>query len=106
MYRGAGFESFTLHHSITYLAMAIVGGLGTLPGSLLGPVGIQALQLQMEQLSEWAGTYLPATMNLATSLKPLGFGLVIVLFLMFEPRGMANWWRICRSYVKLWPFRY
>ena len=34
MFRGAGFESFTLHHSITYLAMAIVGGLGTLPGDL------------------------------------------------------------------------
>ncbi len=106
MYRGAGFESFTLHHSIIFLAMAIVGGLGTLPGSLLGPVAIQALQLQMEHLSEWAGHYLPAAMNLATALRPLGFGLVIVLFLMFEPRGMANWWRICRSYVKLWPFRY
>jgi len=106
MFRGAGFESFTLHHSIIYLAMAIVGGLGTLPGSLLGPVAIQTLELQMEHLSEWAGTYLPATMNLATALRPLGFGLVIVLFLMFEPRGMANWWRICRSYFKLWPFRY
>lgn len=106
MFRGAGFESFTLHHSIIYLAMAIVGGLGTLPGSLLGPVAIQTLELQMEHLSEWAGTYLPASMNLATALRPLGFGLVIVLFLMFEPRGIANWWRICRSYVKLWPFRY
>ena len=106
MYRGAGFESFTLHHSIIYLAMAIVGGLGTLPGSLFGPVAIQILELQMEQLSELAGTYLPDTMNLATALRPLGFGLVIVLFLMFEPRGIANWWRICRSYFKLWPFRY
>ncbi len=106
MFRGAGFESFTLHHSIIYLAMAIVGGLGTLPGSLLGPVAIQTLELQMEHLSEWAGSFLPASMNLATALRPLGFGLVIVLFLMFEPRGIANWWRICRSYCKLWPFRY
>lgn len=106
MFRGAGFESFTLHHSIIYLAMAIVGGLGTLPGSLFGPLAIQTLELQMEHLSEWAGSFLPASMNLATALRPLGFGLVIVLFLMFEPRGIANWWRICRSYVKLWPFRY
>jgi branched-chain amino acid transport system permease protein len=106
MFRGAGFESFTLHHSITYLAMAIVGGLGTLPGSLLGPAAIYTLELQMEHLFEWSGTFLPDSFNLATALRPLGFGLVIVLFLMFEPRGMANWWRICRSYVKLWPFRY
>lgn len=106
LYRGAGIESFTLHHSITYLAMAIVGGLGTVPGSLFGPAFIYTLELWVEHLSEWAATFLPDSMNLATALRPLAFGLTIVLFLMFEPRGIANWWRICRSYLKLWPFRY
>ncbi len=106
LYRGVGVESFTLHHSINLLAMAIVGGLGTLNGSFWGPVAIKALDLQVERLSEWTGSYLTAATNLATALKPLSFGLVIVLFLMFEPRGIANWWRIVRSYVKLWPFRY
>ena len=106
LYRGVGIESFTLHQSITYLAMAIVGGLGTLPGAFLGPAAIYTLELQVEHLSEYAGTVFTGTMNLATALKPLTFGLVIVLFLMFEPRGIANWWRIVRSYTKLWPFRY
>jgi len=108
LYRGAGFDSFTLHHSITYLAMAIVGGLGTLSGSFWGPAAIVMLDLQVEHLSEWLknSDLLPATMNLATALRPLSFGLVIVLFLMFEPRGISNWWRITRSYLKLWPFRY
>jgi branched-chain amino acid transport system permease protein len=108
LYRGAGFESFTLHHSITYLAMAIVGGLGTLSGSFWGPAAIVLLDLQMENFSEWVASsgLLPATMNLATALRPLSFGLVIVLFLMFEPRGIANWYRISKSYLKLWPFRY
>ena len=106
LYRGVGLESFTLHHSISYLAMAIVGGLGTLPGSFMGPLAIKMLDLQVERLSEWAGNHLAFASNLATALKPLSFGLVIVLFLMFEPRGIANWWRIARSYVKLWPFRY
>ena len=46
------------------------------------------------------------SVNLATALRPFTFGLVIVLFLMFEPRGIANWWRIVKSYTKLWPFRY
>ena len=55
---------------------------------------------------EDAGTVLAGAKNLATALKPLAFGTVIVLFLMFEPRGIANWWRIARSYLKLWPFRY
>ncbi len=106
LYRGAGIESFTLAQSISYLAMAIVGGLGTLTGSFWGPAAIRILDLQVENLVEWSAQFMPANMNLTTALKPLTFGLVIVLFLMFEPRGIANWWRICRTYVKLWPFRY
>ncbi|MCK5543366.1 MAG: branched-chain amino acid ABC transporter permease [Desulfobacterales bacterium] len=106
LYRGVGFESFTLHHSISYLAMAIVGGLGTLNGSFWGPAAIQFLDLQVENLAELAGQFLPSSMNIATALRPFTFGLVIVLFLMFEPRGIANWWRIVKSYTKLWPFRY
>ncbi|MBT7631804.1 MAG: branched-chain amino acid ABC transporter permease, partial [Desulfobacula sp.] len=106
VYRGVGFESFTLHESIGYLAMAIVGGLGTLNGSFWGPVFIKFLDLQMEHLSEAIGQYLPSGMNLTTAMKPFTFGLVIVLFLMYESRGIANWWRITKSYTKLWPFRY
>ncbi len=106
LYRGVGIESFTLHHSISYLAMAIVGGLGTLNGSFWGPAAIQFLELGVERFSESSAHYLPSSMNLATAMRPLAFGLVIVLFLMFEPRGIANWWRIVKSYTKLWPFRY
>ncbi len=106
LWRGVGFESFTLHHSISYLAMAIVGGLGTLVGSLVGPAAILLLELQVEGIAEFVGHYFTAVGDVATALRPLSFGLVIVLFLMFEPRGIANWWRITRSYFKLWPFRY
>jgi len=106
VYRGVGIESFSLHESIAYLAMAIVGGLGTLNGSFWGPVAIMTLDLQVEHLAEKVGSLMTSNMHIATALKPLSFGLVIVLFLMFEPRGIANWWRIARSYTKLWPFRY
>ncbi len=106
LWRGVGFESFTLHHSISYLAMAIVGGLGTLVGSIVGPAAILMLELQVEHFAEWAGHFFKAIGDVATAFRPLSFGLVIVLFLMFEPRGIANWWRILRSYFKLWPFRY
>jgi branched-chain amino acid transport system permease protein len=106
LWRGVGFESFTLHHSISYLAMAIVGGLGTLMGTFFGPVAILMLELQVEHIAELVGHYITAVGDVATAFRPLSFGLVIVLFLMFEPRGIANWWRIVRSYFKLWPFRY
>ena len=106
LYRGAGFESFTLHHSVEFLAMAIVGGLGTLNGSFWGPAAIKLLDIQVEHIAEYIGELVPGASNLATAFKPLSFGLVIVLFLMFESRGIANWWRIGKSYTKLWPFRY
>lgn len=106
LWRGVGFESFTLHHSISYLAMAIVGGLGTLAGSFFGPAAIEMLGLQAENLAGFVGRLFPGAGDLATAMRPLSFGLVIVLFLMYEPRGIANWWRIVRSYFKLWPFRY
>jgi branched-chain amino acid transport system permease protein len=106
LWRGVGFESFTLHHSISYLAMAIVGGLGTLMGTFFGPVAILMLELQVENIAAFVGHYITAVGDVATAFRPLSFGLVIVLFLMFEPRGIANWWRIVRSYFKLWPFRY
>ncbi len=106
LYRGVGFESFTLHESISYLAMAIVGGLGTLNGSFWGPAALKFLDLQVESLAEHSAQFFPSSMNLSTALRPFTFGLVIVLFLMFEPRGIANWWRIFKSYLKLWPFRY
>ncbi len=106
LWRGVGFESFTLHHSISYLAMSIVGGLGTLVGTFFGPVAILMLELQVENIAEFVGHFFTAIGDVATAFRPLSFGLVIVLFLMFEPRGIANWWRITRSYFKLWPFRY
>ena len=83
VFRGAGFESFTLHHSIIYLAMAIVGGLGTLVGSIVGPAAIIMLDLQVENLSELVKTQFSAALDLATALRPLSFGLVKVLFLIF-----------------------
>ena len=106
LHRGVGLESFTLHESIAYLAMAIVGGLGTLNGSYWGPVALRVLDLQVESIAEQAKHIFPSNLNLATALKPFSFGLLIVLFLMFEPRGIANWWRIIKSYTKKWPFKY
>jgi branched-chain amino acid transport system permease protein len=39
-------------------------------------------------------------------LRELFFGLAIILFILFEPRGLAEVWRIIRSNFRLWPFSY
>ncbi|AEB12041.1 branched-chain amino acid ABC transporter permease [Marinithermus hydrothermalis] len=106
--RAVVIEDYMLSTSIELLAMAIVGGLGTFVGSFLGPAFLVLLDINVETLSEWIKSFgiTPAGIDVASGLRPLVFGLVIVLFLIFEPRGLANWWRLLRSYFKNWPFKY
>jgi branched-chain amino acid transport system permease protein len=98
-------ERFTLDVSILYLAMIIVGGLGSVSGSIYGAAFMIAIPAYLDQLSlrvspdSILATDLPA-------IKLLIFGLTIVLFLIFEPRGLARIWQRARDYLRLWPFRY
>ncbi len=99
-------ESFSLAISIDFLAMAIIGGLGTLVGSLIGPVFLQFLDPWVEQLADLVQWVMPSTIDVGTAMRPSVFGIIIVLFLIFEPRGLANWWRLLRQYFKRWPFKF
>jgi branched-chain amino acid transport system permease protein len=106
--RAVVIEDYTFAVSIKLLAMAIVGGLGTLVGSFLGPAFLELLDVNMEALSNLVKAlgFSVAGVDVASALRPFAFGLVIVLFLMFEPRGLYNWWRLVRSYFRTWPFKY
>ena len=98
-------ERFTLDVSILYLAMIIVGGLGSVTGSIYGAAFMIAIPAYLDQLS----LRVSADSILATDLpaiKLLIFGLTIVLFLIFEPRGLARIWQRAKDYFRLWPFRY
>jgi branched-chain amino acid transport system permease protein len=44
--------------------------------------------------------------NMAPALGPMAFGLVFILFLIFEPRGIAHGWRRLKSSIEQWPFTY
>jgi branched-chain amino acid transport system permease protein len=98
------FERFTLDVSILYVAMIIVGGLGSTLGSILGAAFMIVLPALITQAGQslqgsFLGRQLPAIQ--------LGiFGLVIMLFLIFEPRGLARLWQRAKDYFRLWPFRY
>ena len=107
LYNGAIIvESFTLYLSIDLLAMAIVGGLGTLVGSLIGPAFLLILDPWVEQFADLVQRFFPASIDVGTAMRPTVFGLIIVLFLIFEPRGLANWWRLMRQYFWRFPFKF
>jgi branched-chain amino acid transport system permease protein len=105
-YRIITWERFTLDTSIEYLAMIIVGGLGSILGSILGAIFIVLLPAVIEQLGTSLRGVFPGITRQLPALQLGAFGLVIVLFLVFEPRGLARIWQRCKDYFRLWPFRY
>ena len=100
-------EPFNLWLSIEFIAMIIIGGLGSIPGAVFGTIFIvmlnEILSLSTQFLMNVGATGLGITI---APLREFVFGLAIVLFIIFEPKGLAEVWRIVRSSFRLWPFSY
>lgn len=105
-YRIITWERFTLETSIEYLAMIIVGGLGSIIGAIFGAIFIVLLPAVIEQVGTGLRGVFPGITQQLPALQAAAFGLVIVLFLIFEPRGLARIWQRTKDYFRLWPFRY
>jgi branched-chain amino acid transport system permease protein len=99
-------ENFPITVAIDYLAMIIIGGLGSILGSVLGAVFMTLVpDLLRIAATSLSGSF-PALVGLISSLREAVFGLLIIFFLIFEPDGMAARWRTIKAYWKLWPFSY
>ena len=101
-------EPFNLWLSIEFIAMIIIGGLGKIHGAVFGAVFIVALNEVLSNLTQFLmnlGVSTGAAITIAP-LREFVFGLAIVLFIIFEPKGIAELWRIVRSSFRLWPFSY
>jgi branched-chain amino acid transport system permease protein len=99
-------ENFTIGVSVQYLSMIIIGGLGSILGSIYGAVFIVLLPEVLQLVSEILADAYPVMSQLAGALKELAFGLVIIFFLMFEPEGIVRRWNLIKAYWKLWPYSY
>ncbi|MFV1986702.1 MAG: branched-chain amino acid ABC transporter permease [Gemmatimonadota bacterium] len=99
-------ERFTLETSIFYLAMIIVGGLGTVRGSFLGAALITLLPAAITSLGRTLQESAPAVAVQLPNIQQAVFGLVIILFLIFEPEGLSKLWRNVKDYFDVWPFAY
>jgi branched-chain amino acid transport system permease protein len=103
-------EEWSLFLSIQYIAIIIVGGVGTIFGSILGALFLGGLPALIEKYS---GS-IPGVQTSAGdsgfisvfSFNQAIFGLLIVAFLVFEPRGLAAIWLRVKAYFKAWPFSY
>lgn len=99
-------ELYSIQVSIEYLAMILVGGLGSVFGSILGAIFITLLPVGLGYVVEFATVYFPDAHSILNSFREFAFGLVIILFLIFEPGGLVHIWNNIRNYFRLWPFSY
>lgn len=99
-------EAFTLLLSIQFLGMIIIGGLGSVMGTLLGTAFMVLLPETIGWMSQGLGGMFPALTAGLAFVKEGAIGLVIVLFLIFEPEGLAHRWHLTKAYWKLYPFSY
>ena len=103
-------EEFNIQLSITFLAMIIIGGLGSIRGAMMGA----AFMVLLPELMDWStralsGSSIDRFLSLTDALpfiKEASIGLVIILFLIFEPNGLAYRWGQIRAWFKLFPFSY
>ena len=99
-------ERFTLEVSIVYLAMIIVGGLGSIRGSFLGAALITLLPALIANAGRALQDTAPQVAGLLPYAQQAVFGIVIILFLIFEPRGLSKLWGNVKDYFHVWPFAY
>jgi branched-chain amino acid transport system permease protein len=105
----ANYEQFGIDVSINYLAMIIIGGLGSVLGAIFGAIFITILPEAVRQfLTHYGGIIMSqdAVTRVVPNLQLVLFGGLIIFFLVVEPEGLYRLWRNIRNYFRLWPFSY
>ena len=105
-------SSFNFILSIYFLAFVIVGGLGSILGSIMGGILITWLILTLDKVQElpYLGAFLISFsekwMNLTglPNISNIVFGLIIIAIVVFEPLGLYGLWIRTKIYWKTWPF--
>jgi branched-chain amino acid transport system permease protein len=100
-------EGYTFLHSIIFLAMVLVGGLGRLVGTVFGVIFITLIPVLLDLIVSYiANVYDPNFTILLGPLKELVFGALIIAFIVLEPEGLVGIWGRIRDYFKIWPLPY
>jgi len=94
-------EAFGINKSFLVLFMVIIGGLGSILGSFLGAAFMVLLPVLLKNVLV-GGLGWPT--DLAAHLEYMIVGGLIIFFLIVEPHGLAQLWRITKEKLRLWPF--
>jgi branched-chain amino acid transport system permease protein len=93
---------FDINVSFLVLFMIIVGGLGSILGSLIGAAFITIVPIILTNIPGLLN--IPLNIALAKHIELMIFGGIIILFLIVEPLGLARLWQIGKAKLRIWPF--
>ena len=97
-------ETFPITVAIDYLGMIIIGGMGSVLGSIYGAIFITLLPEVLRLATSALSASYPSLVTVLSSMKELVFGALVIIFLIFEPEGIVARWHSIRNYWKLYPF--
>lgn len=128
---------FSLLLSVDFIAILLIGGAGTIAGTLMGTLFVELLPDMVEKFTAWLaeqldagglvgaianfllteggeGDFGPISISTVSPGWPMSvffwnlviYGVLIVVFLIYEPLGLYGVWLRIRNYWKGWPFSY
>ncbi|MDI6761830.1 MAG: branched-chain amino acid ABC transporter permease [Thermodesulfobacteriota bacterium] len=92
-------DNFTLFHSIGFIVMVVVGGLGSITGSVMGAIFITVLP----EIISFTKDYLPAAVKTGYSLQAAVYGITLMLFVIYRPIGFYGFWVKIRNWWRTFP---
>lgn len=105
-YRGfVSAEAYSLFLTIEYIAMIIIGGIGSILGTIFGTIFVVLLPYVIEIMTK-IFHFSPRITTFMFSINHIIFGLIMIIFLVFEPQGLVGIWSRIKNYFILWPFKY
>ena len=94
-------EVFNIQKSFIVLFMIIIGGLGSIFGSFAGAALLVILPVVLKLVGV---DLLGWPTDIVAHFQFVILGILIVMFLILEPHGLAQLWRVAKEKLRLWPF--
>lgn len=99
-------EQFSFMMNVWYLAYIVVGGMSSIPGTIFGVIFLKLLEYYVVIFGNLLGNMFPVLGGSGAALLGISFGVIVVVFLIYEPRGLYHKWDTIKNSMRIWPFPY
>ncbi len=101
-------DYFPFIDSLWYIGVIIIGGMGSVPGSIFGVIFVKGIsEILTLYVAPLIAKVFPALgLQISSSISLIFFALIVIVFIVYDPRGLDYRWNVFKNYYRLWPFPY